>query len=127
MKSEGGLFEIWHTEKKVRRDRNKRKEDKGKRREGVGNFLNKKEKKKTKTKSVLDMAEIERRVEKKKRKRRSESFVGEEKKKEAKSVTLTAADLQCGKQPFLPPFYSFLFLVSIYQCLRVLLSVHFAI
>lgn len=61
------------------------------------------------------MAEIERRVEKKKRKRRGESFVGEEKKKKrGKKRDFDGRRFTVRKQPFLPPFYSFLFLVSIY-------------
>lgn len=49
---------------------------------------------------MAEIKEKERRVEEKKRKCGGESFVGEEKKKkEAKSVTLTAADLQCENSP----------------------------
>lgn len=61
---------------------------------------------------MAEIKEKERRVEEKKRKCGGESFVGEEKKKKrGKKRDFDGRRFTVRKQPFLPPFYSFLWSV----------------
>lgn len=60
---------------------------------------------------MAEIKEKERRVEEKKRKCGGESFVGEEKKKRGKKRDFDGRRFTVRKQPFLPPFYSFLWSV----------------
>jgi hypothetical protein len=68
MKSEGGLFEIWHTGKRSDKTGTRQKMKRGKERRRRELFEIKR-KGKTKTKSVFDMAEIKRKRGELKRRR----------------------------------------------------------